>query len=62
MHHLLHAHEMLASVLLEMHNTHWWLGFFEGMRDAISVQQLPEYVAWFRRRRSAARGLEQAGA
>ncbi|KAF6259692.1 hypothetical protein COO60DRAFT_1269914, partial [Scenedesmus sp. NREL 46B-D3] len=24
---LLHTHEMLASVLLELHNTHWWWGF-----------------------------------
>ena len=60
LHHLVHAHEMLASVLLEMHNTHWWLGFFEALREAVREQRLGAYAEWFagaaavRRRRGAA--------
>jgi queuine tRNA-ribosyltransferase subunit QTRTD1 len=57
-HHLLHTHEMLASVLLEIHNTHWWLGFFESMREAVVAGQLGEYAAWFKERRRAARELQ----
>ncbi len=34
-HHLLETHEMLAGVLLEMHNTYHWLRFMEAMRRAI---------------------------
>jgi queuine tRNA-ribosyltransferase subunit QTRTD1 len=59
-HHLLHAHEMLASVLLEAHNTHWWLAFFGEMRAAIEAGRLRDYAAWFKARRRAARGLSEA--
>lgn len=34
-HHLLETHEMLAGVLLELHNTHHWLRFMAAMRAAI---------------------------
>jgi len=51
-HHLLHTHEMLAGVLLEMHNTHWWLAFFAAIRGAIQQGRLKEYVEWFSGRRS----------
>jgi hypothetical protein len=54
-HHLLHQHEMLASVLLEVHNTHWWLGFFEALRGAVGEGRLAQYAGWFRARRAAAR-------
>lgn len=60
MHHLLHAHEMLASVLLEVHNTHWWLAYFEAMREAVLQQRMAEYAEWFRQRRRAARGVAVA--
>ncbi|THU55682.1 hypothetical protein C4D60_Mb11t09150 [Musa balbisiana] len=33
--HLLNVHEMLAHILLEIHNTHHYLGFFRAMREAI---------------------------
>lgn len=51
-HHLLHTHEMLAGVLLEMHNTHWWLQFFAAIREAIQQGRLQQYVEWFSQRRS----------
>jgi queuine tRNA-ribosyltransferase subunit QTRTD1 len=50
--HLLHTHEMLAGVLLEMHNTHWWLQFFAAIREAIQQGRLQQYVEWFSQRRS----------
>ncbi|KAI8476810.1 MAG: tRNA-guanine(15) transglycosylase-like protein [Monoraphidium minutum] len=59
-HHLLHTHEMLASVLLEAHNTHWWLLFFEGMREAVAAGEMQQYAEWFRRRRRDARALQAA--
>jgi queuine tRNA-ribosyltransferase subunit QTRTD1 len=58
-HHLLHTHEMLASVLLEMHNTHWWLGFFAAMREAIQQGRLQQYVEWFNARRQQQQQPEQ---
>ncbi|KAF8028009.1 hypothetical protein BT93_E0808 [Corymbia citriodora subsp. variegata] len=33
--HLLNVHEMLAQILLEIHNTHHFLGFFRLIREAI---------------------------
>ncbi|KAH9725381.1 Queuine tRNA-ribosyltransferase accessory subunit 2 [Citrus sinensis] len=33
--HLLNVHEMLAQILLEIHNTHHYLGFFRSIREAI---------------------------
>ncbi|KAJ3683207.1 hypothetical protein LUZ60_013434 [Juncus effusus] len=33
--HLLNVHEMLAQILLEIHNTHHYLGFFRLIREAI---------------------------
>lgn len=33
--HLLNVHEMLAQTLLEIHNTHHYLGFFDSIRKAI---------------------------
>ncbi|XP_078441553.1 uncharacterized protein LOC144711427 isoform X2 [Wolffia australiana] len=35
-HHLLNVHEMLAQTLLEIHNTHHYLGFFRLIRRAIA--------------------------
>lgn len=42
-HHLLDAHELLAGVLLEMHNTHHWMQFFDAMRAAIAGRRFEEY-------------------
>lgn len=33
--HLLNVHEMLAHILLEIHNTYHYLGFFRSIREAI---------------------------
>ncbi|XP_072971028.1 uncharacterized protein [Typha angustifolia] len=33
--HLLNVHEMLAQILLEIHNTHHYLGFFHSLREAV---------------------------
>ncbi|KAL9274924.1 Queuine tRNA-ribosyltransferase accessory subunit 2-like protein [Drosera capensis] len=35
LHHLLNVHEMLAQILLEIHNTHHYLAFFRAIREAI---------------------------
>lgn len=59
-HHLLHTHEMLAGVLLEMHNTHWWLAFFAAIRGAIQQGRLKEYVEWFTGRRSQLQQQQEA--
>lgn len=54
LHHLLHTHEILGSVLLEVHNMHWWLGFFGAMRAAIQQGRFKQYAAWFVERRARA--------
>ncbi|KAK5832411.1 hypothetical protein PVK06_016213 [Gossypium arboreum] len=41
--HLLNVHEMLAQILLEIHNTHHFLGFFRLIRDAINAGQFEEF-------------------
>jgi queuine tRNA-ribosyltransferase subunit QTRTD1 len=46
-HHLLLTREMLGSVLLEMHNTHWWLQFFGAMRAAIEAGRWKSWAAWW---------------
>ncbi|KAI3882293.1 hypothetical protein MKW92_019289 [Papaver armeniacum] len=33
--HLINVHEMLAQILLEIHNTHYYLRFFQKIREAI---------------------------
>ncbi|XP_051150972.1 uncharacterized protein LOC127265281 isoform X1 [Andrographis paniculata] len=35
--HLFNVHEMLAQILLEIHNTHHYLGFFRTIREAIQI-------------------------
>ncbi|XP_078170282.1 uncharacterized protein LOC144564557 isoform X1 [Carex rostrata] len=37
--HLLNVHEMLAQILLEIHNTHHYLGFFRSIRQALQQQK-----------------------
>ncbi len=58
LHHLLNSHEMLGSVLLEVHNTHHWLGFFEAVREAVVARRLGRYAEWFAARRRAARAVD----
>ncbi|KAL0366546.1 UNVERIFIED_CONTAM: Queuine tRNA-ribosyltransferase accessory subunit [Sesamum radiatum] len=41
--HLLNVHEMLAQILLEIHNTHHYLGFFRVVREAIKRGTFQEF-------------------
>ncbi|XP_059649530.1 uncharacterized protein LOC132295322 isoform X2 [Cornus florida] len=41
--HLLNVHEMLAQTLLEIHNTHHYLGFFRAIRGAIHKGKFEEF-------------------
>lgn len=47
LHHLLNVHEMLAPTLLQCHNTHHFLRFFDAIRAAIAEDRFPEYKRWF---------------
>ncbi|XVF63374.1 hypothetical protein PTKIN_Ptkin09bG0082700 [Pterospermum kingtungense] len=49
--HLLNVHEMLAQILLEIHNTHHFLGFFRSIREAIKAGQFEEFQKGFIRNR-----------
>lgn len=42
-HHLLMSHEMLAHVLLEMHNTHHMLCFMRALQNAIEHGKLADF-------------------
>lgn len=42
-HHLLMSHEMLAHVLLEMHNTHHMICFMRAVQNAIQHGQLADF-------------------
>lgn len=66
-HHLLQTHEMLGDVLLETHNTHRLLAFFQAVREALAEGRFDEFRAWFKGLRhqpldEAARGTGQAPA
>ncbi|KAI3807097.1 hypothetical protein L1987_23019 [Smallanthus sonchifolius] len=41
--HLLNVHEMLAQILLEIHNTHHYLSFFRLIREAIAEGKFEEF-------------------
>ncbi|PIN11286.1 Queuine-tRNA ribosyltransferase [Handroanthus impetiginosus] len=41
--HLFNVHEMLAQILLEIHNTHHYLGFFRTIREAIKTGTFDEF-------------------
>ncbi|KAK9903160.1 hypothetical protein M0R45_001172 [Rubus argutus] len=41
--HLLNVHEMLAQILLEIHNTHHYLGFFRSVREAIKSGNFEQF-------------------
>ncbi|KAK6937382.1 tRNA-guanine(15) transglycosylase-like [Dillenia turbinata] len=45
--HLLNVHEMLAQILLEIHNTHHYLAFFRKIREAIKAGEFEEFHAMF---------------
>lgn len=39
-HHLLREKEIIGEVLLQMHNVHWMLDFFQIIRDSINADRL----------------------
>ncbi|KAB5512524.1 hypothetical protein DKX38_029552 [Salix brachista] len=45
--HLLNVHEMLAQILLEIHNTHHYLGFFRLIREAIKEGRFEQFREMF---------------
>ncbi|KAM9991906.1 hypothetical protein ACTFIZ_012561 [Dictyostelium cf. discoideum] len=50
-HHLLNTHEMLAEVLLTIHNVSHYLGFFEEIRRVIKDNKFSEYKKSFLEKR-----------
>ncbi|KAJ1872745.1 hypothetical protein LPJ55_002829 [Coemansia sp. RSA 990] len=46
-HHLLNTHEMLATVLLQAHNLHWYQHFFAQIRQSLDCGSLAEDAAAF---------------
>ena len=55
MHHLLDTHEMLAEVLLDLHNMHHYGRFFERLRAALASGTFPEFAAFHAARAQRAR-------
>lgn len=51
--HLLNVHEMLAQILLEIHNTHHYLRFFHSIREAIKVGEFDLFRQEFVKKRHA---------
>eukprot|EP01133_Synstelium_polycarpum_P000241 gene241-292_t len=51
-HHLLNTHEMLAQVLLTIHNTSHYLGFFSEIQKSIANQTFAEYKTLFLNQRT----------
>lgn len=45
--HLLNVHEMLAQILLEIHNTHHYLYFFRLIREAIKANKFEQFKQKF---------------
>ncbi|KAB1210932.1 Queuine tRNA-ribosyltransferase subunit QTRTD1 [Morella rubra] len=45
--HLLNVHEMLAQILLEIHNTHHYLGFFRAIREAVKAGRFEQFRQQF---------------
>ncbi|KAL3621579.1 hypothetical protein CASFOL_036491 [Castilleja foliolosa] len=45
--HLFNVHEMLAQILLEIHNTHHYIGFFHAIREAIKGGTFEEFCRNF---------------
>lgn len=45
--HLLNVHEMLAQILLEIHNTHHYLAFFRNIRESIKNETFEQFRCKF---------------
>ncbi|SOH95375.1 queuine tRNA-ribosyltransferase [Monaibacterium marinum] len=52
LHHVNKAQEIIASMLLTWHNLHYYQELMQGLRDAISVGQLDQFVAAFHAKRA----------
>ncbi|GAX79060.1 hypothetical protein CEUSTIGMA_g6500.t1 [Chlamydomonas eustigma] len=52
--HLLQVHEMLAEVLLDMHNVHHYHSFMQQIRASIQEGSFEEYRQWFKESAAAA--------
>jgi queuine tRNA-ribosyltransferase len=52
LHHIFRAQEILSSMLLTWHNLHYYQELMAGLRAAIAVQKLPEFVANFHAQRA----------
>jgi len=48
LHHLVQREELLASVLLELHNAHHMQSWFAVLRSVIAAGDFEQYAAWFR--------------
>ncbi|CAM6105967.1 unnamed protein product [Calypogeia fissa] len=46
-HHLLNVHEMLAQTLLDIHNYHHYLNFFQAIREAVAKDKFEKFRHWF---------------
>lgn len=55
LHHLLATHEMLADVLLDLHNAHHYARFFAALRAAVARGAFPAFAAFHARRAEEAR-------
>ena len=47
LHHLLQVREMNAGILLEIHNTHHFMKFFQSCRNAIRRGDFQRFRQWF---------------
>ncbi len=45
--HLLNVHEMLGPTLLQVHNVHHYMRFFERIREACAAGEFAAFKAWF---------------
>ena len=61
-HHLLDTHEMLADILLDVHNVHHMLRFFAALRRAVAAGQLAEFRDFHDRRLQDVREAHAAAA
>jgi queuine tRNA-ribosyltransferase accessory subunit len=61
-HHLLDTHEMLADILLDVHNTHHMLRFFAALRGSIGAGRFAEFRNFHLQRLQTAREAHAAAA
>ena len=61
-HHLLDTHEMLADILLDVHNVHHMLRFFAALREAVAAGTLQQFRDFHDRRLQDVREAHAAAA